>query len=151
MHKLLIVVSLLVSGCATFEHEASLSEKDRADFPATMPTEEREAFETLIWAREVDQGPIMANFYTCVDREISKADVTLSAPTTAALVADMCFPIVERLVRGVAMRVPALMTGPTGDILNSWADKQAAEQKAEIVEALTKRVEEARAGTLPAQ
>ena len=37
------------------------------------------------------------------------------------------------------------MTGPTGDDLNNWADDQAAEQKAELVRAVSKRVEEARA------
>ena len=52
---------------------------------------------------------------------------------------------VERLARGIAMRVPALATGPTGDSLNSWADYQAAEQKAELVSLLVKRVERARA------
>ncbi|MNY29663.1 hypothetical protein D3C86_1637150 [compost metagenome] len=86
----------------------------------------------------------------CLDREISRADATLPGLTIAALVADKCFPIVERLVRGIAMRLPALATGPTGDDLNSWADSQAAEQKAELVKALAKRVEEARTGTLPA-
>lgn len=151
MRKVLIIVSLLMSGCATSEREAPLSEKQRADFLGTLPAREREAFETLIWAREVDQRPIMADFNTCLDREISRADATLPGLTAAAFVADTCFPIVERLVRGIAMRVPALTTGPTGDDLNSWADSQAAEQKAELVKALAKRVEEARTGTLPAQ
>lgn len=150
MHKVLIIVSLLVSGCATSEHEAPLSEKQRADLLATLPASDREAFETLIWAREVDQRPIMADFNMCLDREISRADATLPGLTIAALVADKCFPIIERLVRGIAMRLPALATGPTGDDLNSWADSQAAEQKAELVKALAKRVEEARTGTLPA-
>ena len=111
MHKLLIFVSLLVSGCATSEYETPLSEKQRTDLLATKPAEEREAFETLVWAREVDQRPIMADFNACLDREIGKADVTWPAPMAAVFVADMCFPIVERLVRGIAMRVPALMTG----------------------------------------
>ncbi|MNT32480.1 hypothetical protein D3C72_1683640 [compost metagenome] len=151
MRKVLIVVSLLVSGCATFEHEAPLSEKQRADLLATLPARDREAFETLIWAREVDHRPIMADFNVCLEREISRADATLPELTAAAFVADTCFPIVERLVRGSAMRVPALMTGPTGDDLNNWADSQAAEQKAELVNTLAKRVEEARTGALPAQ
>lgn len=151
MRKVLIAISLLVSGCATSEHEAPLSEKRRADLLATLPARDREAFETLIWAREVDRRPIMADFNMCLDREISRADATLPELTAATFVADTCFPIVERLVRGVAMRVPALMTGPTGDDLDSWADSQAAEQKAELVKALAKRVEEARKGTLPAR
>jgi len=147
VHKVLIVASLLVSGCATSALEDPLSEKQRADHLATLPTIEREAFETLIWAREVDQRPIMEDFNVCLDREINRTDVTLPGPTAAVFVADACFPIVERLVRGIAMRVPALTTGPTGDDLNSWADSEAADQKAELVKALAKRIEEARTGS----
>ncbi|MFN6983184.1 MAG: hypothetical protein ACK4NU_14970, partial [Brevundimonas sp.] len=83
MHKVLIVASLLVSGCATSEHEAPLSEKQRADLLATLPAREREAFETLIWAREVDQRPIMADFDVCLDREINRADANLPGLTAA--------------------------------------------------------------------
>lgn len=151
MHKVLIAVSLLVSGCAASAQEAPLSGKQHADFLATLPAGEREAFETLIWAREVDQRPIMADFNMCLDKEIGRADAALPAMTAAAFVADTCFPIVERLVRGIAMRVPALATGPTGDDLNSWADDQAAEQKTELMAGLAKRVEEARTITVPAQ
>ncbi|NBB64559.1 hypothetical protein GVN18_35470 [Pseudomonas sp. ODNR1LW] len=151
MHKVLIIASLIVSGCATSQYEAPLSEKQRSDLLATLPANEREPFETLNWAHEVDPRPIVADFNACLDREISRADASLPGLTAAALVADTCFPIVERLVRGIAMRVPALMTGPTADVLNSWADSQAAKQKAELVEALEKRIEEARTGALPVQ
>lgn len=145
MRNLLLVIGLLVSGCATSVYEKPLTEKQRSDFLAALPAKDREAFETLVWAREVAQQPIVADFNRCIDREVSQADVRSPATTVAIAVADTCFPIVERLVRGIAMRVPALMTGPTGDDLNSWADDQAAEQKAELVSALAKRVEEARA------
>lgn len=149
MYKILIVTSMLVAGCATSDLEAPLTEKQRADLLATLPADEREAFETLIWARDVDQRPIMTDFNRCLDREISAAEATLPVLTAATVVADKCFPVVERLVRGIAMRVPALATGPTCDDLNDWADSQAAEQKAELVKALAKRVEESRAASLP--
>ena len=144
MRNVLLAIGLLVSGCATSEYEKPLTERQRAEFLATLPAKDREAFETLIWAREVDQRPIMTDFNTCIEREVGQGDAKLPASTVAIAVADTCFPIVKRLVRGIAMRVPALTTGPTGDDLNSWADDQAAEQKAELVRAVAKRFEEAR-------
>ena len=145
MRNVLLAIGLLVSGCATSDYEKPLTDKQRSDFLATLSATDREAFETLVWAREVDRRPIAAEFDTCIDREVSQSDARLAAATVAVSVADKCFPIVERLARGIAMRVPALATGPTGDSLNSWADYQAAEQKAELVSLLVKRVERARA------
>jgi hypothetical protein len=134
-----------VAGCTTPAYEQPLTAEQVAEGLASLPPEEREAFETLIWAREVDQRPILAEFNTCVDRELAAGSAELSASIVASTAVDACFPIIERLVRGIAMRVPALMTGPTADHLNSWADGQAAEQRAELLATLTKRVEEARA------
>lgn len=144
MRNILLVVGLLTSGCASAEFEKPLTEKERSELLAALPAKDREAFGTLIWAREVDQRPIMADFNTCIEREVGQGDPTLPPSAVAIAVADSCFPIVKRLARGIAMRLPALMTGATGDDLNNWADDQAAEQKAELISAVATRVEEAR-------
>ena len=74
MRKVLLVVSLLVSGCMTSEYEKPLTEGQRSEFFATLPAKDREAFETLVWASEVDQRPIMADFNTCIEREVGQGD-----------------------------------------------------------------------------
>ncbi len=140
MRKVLLVVGLLVSGCASAEYEKLLTENERSELLAALPAKDREAFETLIWAREVDQRPIMADFNTCIERELGQGDPALPTSTVAIAVVDTCFPIVKRLARGIAMRLPALMTGATGDDLNNWADDQVAEQKAELISAVATRV-----------
>lgn len=128
----------LVAACATEPmEEQPLTPAQRAEFLASLPLGEREPFETLLWSREVDPEPIGTAFGKCVDEKLGVA----SGADQAGPIIDACFPIIERYVRGRAMEVPVLATGPSGDDLNNWASEKADEQKAEFKALLVKRFE----------
>ena len=132
----LLLLATLASACAAGpEYEEPLTAAERAAFLASLPPGDREPFETLLWSREVDQRPIYVAFGRCVDKRFDKAiDVSEAGP-----IIDACFPTIERLVRGQAMEIPALATGPTADQLNDWAEVQADDQKLEFKALLVKR------------
>jgi hypothetical protein len=147
VRALLIAIAALAAGCTTgADVEKPLSAGERAALLASLPGEDREAFELLIWARDVDSRPIRARFETCTAQQIADGSDALLGPVLADQALDACFPIIEPLVRGLAMRVPALATGPTGADLNNWADLQANEQREALRASLTTRIEAARAG-----
>ena len=143
---LLLALATLTAGCATTaEEEEPLSAVERANALASLTPADREAFELLLWAREVDQQPINARFKACIDQHTANGSKDLPASGLADEALNECFPIVEPLIRGVAMRVPALATGVSGADLNSWADKQASEQREALLADLTKLIEASRA------
>ena len=146
MRAAALALAALITGCTTAPaEEQPLSATEQAAMLAAMPREDREAFELLIWARDADSGPIVARFNACIDQRTAGGSGRVTASDLAGEALDACFPIAEPLIRGVAMRVPALATGATGADLNSWADIQAKEQRDAFLAALTTRIEASRA------
>ena len=138
-----ISFSLFLAACATTAEEKPLSAAEREAVLASLSPADRDAFELLLWAREVDPKPIAAQFKACIDPRVEGGFETQPA-LLANEALDTCFPIIEPWIRGAAMGVPALATGVTGNDLNSWADVQASEQREEMLVALTKRIEASR-------
>lgn len=147
MKNALVVLSLLLAGCSTTGSEVESSGMNRASYLATLSPEDRETFELFYWASEVDPEPITRDFRGCVDQRVGAATADMAPLAVSEAAIDDCFPIIDRLVRGMAMRVPALSTGVTGEQMRYWADHQAQEQRAELLAQLTMRIQESRAGS----
>ena len=145
MKRALFSVTALLAGCAGLGQKDMSTDADRATFLATLPAEDRETFELYFWALEVDPEPIKDRFGNCLNDRIGRA--TGQEPAAIAEEAlDECFPIVDPLIRGTAMRVSALATGVTAADMRYWSEHQVREQRAELLADLTKRIENNRAG-----
>ena len=113
-----------------------------------MPPRERELIKLIDAARAADVDQVSAEFTTCTQEEARERDrPALAADEVAEQAIAACFPKFEWFVRGRAMSVAALATGPSADDLESYADSVVEEQRAKFRNQLVQEVTASRAAT----